>query len=248
MKKKRIILSIFLTLGLGFSQNATTNPEPELETAAVLDFEGLGITQMEAIALTQRLSGELVSTQAVVLVERGQMSDILEEQGFQQSGCTSVECAVEVGALLGVQKMISGSFGKIGSSYTIEAKIFSVGTGRTEKAVNKTYKGEVDGLITQVELVAWELVGLEPPDALKERAGIAVAVKEPEPAEEPVDEPEKVVKKKSSKKWLLYTGIIAIAGGGAAYYLMTQQDDGPAELSLPPAPPSSNKIRIGGVR
>ncbi len=245
MANKLLIILLF-AFGLLFAQDAAV--EPELETAAVLDFEGLGITQMEAVALTQRLAGELVNTQAVVMVERGQMSDILEEQGFQQSGCTSAECAVEVGALLGVEKMISGSFGKIGSSYTIEAKVFSVGTGRTEKAVNKTYKGEVDGLITQVELVAWELVGLEPPDDLKERAGIAIAAKEPEPTEEPAEETEKVVKKKGSKKWLLYTGIIAIAGGGAAYYLMMQQDDTPQDLDLPPAPPSSHKIRPGGVR
>jgi len=241
MIKKQLILLICIMTGFVLAQEAAPPVEPELETAAVLDFEGLGITQMEAVALTQRLSGELVNTQAVVLVERGQMSDILEEQGFQQSGCTSVECAVEVGALLGVQKMISGSFGKIGSSYTIEAKMFSVGTGRTEKAVNKTYKGEVDGLITQVELIAWELVGLEPPDDLKVRAGIPIAKKEPEQTEEP----EKVVKEKGSKKWLIYTSALAVAGGVTYYYLM-QQEEKPQDLSLPPDPPSAHKIGFGG--
>ena len=31
----------------------------------------------------------------------------MEEQGFQQSGCTSDECAAEVGQLLGVQFMVA---------------------------------------------------------------------------------------------------------------------------------------------
>ena len=91
------------------------------------------------------------------------MEEIMAEQGFQQSGCTTSECAAEVGALLGVQNMVSGSFGKLGNSYTIDAKLFSVSTGGTIRSVSKTYKGEVDGLLTIIEIVAWELVGLQPP-------------------------------------------------------------------------------------
>ena len=79
-------------------------------TVAILDFEGRGINQMEAATLTDRLMSEMVSTDAVIMVERNQMAEILEEQGLQQSGCTSGECAAEVGALLGVQNMVSVSY------------------------------------------------------------------------------------------------------------------------------------------
>ena len=123
-------------------------------TAAVLDFDGSGITTQEAEVLTQRLGSELVQTNALIMVERSQMSEIMDEQGFQQAGCTSAECAAEIGALLGVQKMITGSFGKIGNSYTIEARMFTVESGQTEKTVSKTYKGEVDGLLTEIQIVA----------------------------------------------------------------------------------------------
>ena len=85
---------------------------------AILDLEGRGISEMEAQTLTDRMRSELVNTGAVTIVERSQMQEILEEQGFQQTGCTSDECAVEVGKLLGVQNMITGSIGKIGTSYT----------------------------------------------------------------------------------------------------------------------------------
>ena len=133
------------------------------ETVAILDFEGRGISQMEAQTLTDRLMSEMVNTNAVIMVERNQMEEIMQEQGFQQSGCTTSECAAEVGALLGVQNMVSGSFGKLGNSYTIDAKLFSVSTGGTIRSVSKTYKGEVDGLLTIIEIVAWELVGMQAP-------------------------------------------------------------------------------------
>ena len=133
------------------------------QTVALLEFEGRGISQLEAKTLTDRLMSEMVNTDAVIMVERNQMDEILNEQGFQQSGCTSSECAAEVGALLGVQNMVSGSFGKLGNSYTIDAKMFSVETGATIRTVSKTYKGPVDNLLTVIEVVGWEIVGLKAP-------------------------------------------------------------------------------------
>ncbi|MBL7010582.1 MAG: hypothetical protein ISR82_05125 [Candidatus Marinimicrobia bacterium] len=207
-------------------------------TAAVLDFDGSGITTQEAQVLTQRLGSELVQTNALIMVERNQMSEIMDEQGFQQAGCTSAECAAEIGALLGVQKMITGSFGKIGNSYTIEARMFSVESGKTEKTVSKTYKGEVDGLLTEIQIVAWELVGLQAPADLLAKAGIT-------PPEEKVAEA-KPEKKKGGSKWLRNTFILLLLAGGGAYAAM-QAGDVP-DLPEPPEPPASGgaMFMIGG--
>ena len=204
-------------------------------TAAVLDFEGSGITTQEAQVLTQRLGSELVQTNALIMVERSQMSEIMDEQGFQQAGCTSAECAAEIGALLGVQKMITGSFGKIGNSYTIEARVFAVESGKTEKTVSKTYKGEGDGLLTQIQIVAWELVGIQPPADLLASAGIA-------PPEEVA---EAKPKKKGGGKFLRNTAIVLLLAGGGYYaYMMMGEED----LPMPPDPPTGggSMIMIGG--
>ena len=113
----KALAGLFLPVLLLAQGNPALNEETAAElasgkyTVAVLDFEGRGISKLEAATLTDRLSSELANTNAVILVERGQMSEILNEQGFQQSGCTSAECAAEVGALLGVKNMISGAFG-----------------------------------------------------------------------------------------------------------------------------------------
>ncbi|MDD9888107.1 MAG: hypothetical protein OXU46_05740 [Candidatus Marinimicrobia bacterium] len=223
MNRIRIIF-LFVFTAVVFAQvNDESQAKP---TAAVLDFVGSGITTQEAQVLTQRLGSELVQTDALIMVERNQMNEIMEEQGFQQAGCTSAECAAEIGALLGVQKMISGSFGKIGNSYTIEARMFTVETGETEKTVSKTYKGEVDGLLPQIQIVAWELVGLTPPADLLALAGVEV--------EE--DAAKEESKKKGGSKWLRNTFILLVLAGGGAYLAM---QGGDADLPEPPAPPTT---------
>jgi flagellar hook assembly protein FlgD len=54
-----------------------------------------------AATLTDRFTSEVGKTKAMRLVDRTMVEEILTEQGFQQSGCTSDKCAVEVGAMLG---------------------------------------------------------------------------------------------------------------------------------------------------
>jgi hypothetical protein len=60
------------------------------------------------------------------------MNEILKEQGFQMTGCTSSECAVEAGKILNVAKMVGGSIGKIGTTYTLDLRIIDVATGKIE--------------------------------------------------------------------------------------------------------------------
>ena len=138
-------------------------------TVAILDFEGRGINSLEAATLTDRFTSEVGKTGAVRLVDRTMVKEILIEQGFQQSGCTSDECAVEVGAMLGVQFMISGAIGKLGDTFTIDAKLVSVESGASVETRNVTYIGKVDGLVTEIELLAWDIMNIDPPDALKEK-------------------------------------------------------------------------------
>jgi len=222
-----LLLSVFLW---GQTNQLTPETSAQLaagkETVAILDFEGRGISQMEAQTLTDRLMSEMVNTNAVIMVERNQMEEIMQEQGFQQSGCTTSECAAEVGALLGVQNMVSGSFGKLGNSYTIDAKLFSVSTGGTIRSVSKTYKGEVDGLLTIIEIVAWELVGMKPPaDKLAKLASA-------DPSQSAAVKKERKPMGRMTKFTLLLIGL----GGGA--YAAGLFD--PVPVPLPEAPTLPN--------
>jgi TolB-like protein len=143
--------------------------ETEKPTVAVLDFEGRGISMMEAQTLTDRFVTAMANTERVRMVDRATMGDVLTDQGYSTTECTSDECAAEVGAMLGVQLMVNGSIGKIGNTYTIDAKMFSVATGAAESMKNLSYQGEVDGLITEMEILSWEILGLQVPKELQEK-------------------------------------------------------------------------------
>lgn len=117
------------------------------ETIAVIEFEGIGISQIEAKALSDRLRDEL-ATDNQNIFELEKMEAILNEQAFQQSGCTTNECAVEAGKLLGVERIIVGSISNVGSVYTISARIVSVETGEIVKSATYDYQGRIDGLLT----------------------------------------------------------------------------------------------------
>jgi len=141
--------------------------EDEKVTVAVMDFDPRGISLLEAQTLTDRFSTEISTTGKAILVARSTVLEVMEDQGYDTSGgCTSEECAAEVGALLGVKYMINGAIGKLGETFTIDAKMFEVATGAAARTKNATYTGNIDGLITEIEILAWEMMGLKAPKSL----------------------------------------------------------------------------------
>jgi len=136
----KYLLLLLLFVGSSFGQDITI---------AVLDFEGKGVSQAETSTLTDRLRDELFKTGVYNVLERGLMDEILKEQGFQQTGCTTSECAVEVGNLLGVSQMLGGSIGKVGNIYTVSARIIDVETGEVLKSENFDHVGDIGQLLVR---------------------------------------------------------------------------------------------------
>jgi len=154
--KKIITILLLCVFQLLFSQNGK-----DAIRIAVLDFgTSGGLSEMEAVTLTNRLRSMLVKTNSFVVLERGKMDEILTEQGFQQTGCTTTECAVEVGKMLNVQKMVSGTIGKIGSTWTMDIALIDIQTSHIEKSFFQDYKGEIDGLLSEMESVAVQIAGI----------------------------------------------------------------------------------------
>lgn len=128
---------------------------------AVLQFDAANITNAEAKVLTDRLRTELYKIGTFNVIERSVMEDILNEQGFQQTGCTSDECVVEVGKLVGVEQMVTGTIGKIGSIYTISARIVDVETGKMVSQSTLDVFGTIETVLTEsMSKVAADLSGI----------------------------------------------------------------------------------------
>ena len=147
------ILFLLLQANAVFSQKITI---------AVLDLEGVAVSQPEAVALSNRLRNELFRLQAYKVVTRGLMEEILSEQDFQQTGCTSDECLVTVGKLLGVQQMVGGSISKVGSIYSVSVMVVDVETGEILKVSDLDIEGRLEKMLTEgMKRVAAQIAGME---------------------------------------------------------------------------------------
>ena len=89
------------------------------EYIAIVDFEGLDISENQARALTQRLTSEMIALEVYKVLERSEMKRLLEEQKFQYSGCVDMKCAVEIGKMIGAKYMVVGSASKLGKVFSL---------------------------------------------------------------------------------------------------------------------------------
>jgi len=160
-------------------------------TVAVLSFDPKGISLMESQALTDYFTSEINNTGSAIITARSDINNIFTEQDIEASSCTSDDCVTKIGAFLNVEFIIKGSIVKLGENYVIDVKMFEVSQSMSPQAVtnlnegnlaitktfNKStglstftkkiaYNGPVDGLITDIEILAWEIMGRETPNAL----------------------------------------------------------------------------------
>jgi TolB-like protein len=209
-------------------------------TVAVMDLEPKGVPENEVSALSDRLRTELFRTGTFDVMERGKMQDVLKEQGFQQSGaCNTDACAVEIGQLIGVQKMIGGSLGKVGKTYTVNLRMIDVKTGRIERSVTEDYTGEIDKLLTSVmRNVAYTLassVQQEAPKASKQ---------DKKPSAQAMPKPASSGGGSIMKKWWFWGGLGLLGAGGAVVALSgggsssTTDDGGGTTDNVIPDPPT----------
>ncbi|MFH0795704.1 MAG: CsgG/HfaB family protein, partial [Candidatus Omnitrophota bacterium] len=117
MKEKIRIIALFLAVSFVIPRSSFSE---EKFTAAVLDLEAqIGIDQRTANLLSDSLRSSLHKAGLYRLLTRESMETILKEQKFQLSGCTSTECVIKAGRLLGARKVFSGTIGKVGTTYVV---------------------------------------------------------------------------------------------------------------------------------
>ena len=146
---------------VGKSPNASTTSKPKMSAVAVLDLDGSALQATEMQALSGRFRAEILETGVVQVMERNQMDMILREQGFQQSGaCNSQDCIVQMGQLLGVDKMIAGDIGKLGNTYLLTARIIDLQSGQIQAIASEECACPVEGLLPVLTRVSHKLLGV----------------------------------------------------------------------------------------
>jgi TolB-like protein len=168
-------LLIQITSGI-LTLSSAQEPKSKI-TLAVLPLEAKGgISPSEASTLSDRLRTEMVNLGYFTIIERGKMSEILEEQGFSMTGCVSSECVVEAGRMLGVRIMVSGDVGSVGNIITVDVRMIEVETGKILRAVQYDHKGNVSGLLDLMRRVALRLIGKKDPGEAGNKTWLWIAL------------------------------------------------------------------------
>jgi TolB-like protein len=139
------------------ASSSATPQVTRLPRVAILELRSTTpqISSGDLAALSARLETEFQKSQAFQVLERRNMDVILREQGFQQSGaCNTADCQVQVGQILGVERIIVGEVGKVGKLLTFNLKMVDVGSGANLKSHALDIKGGMDDLL---RAGAWEM-------------------------------------------------------------------------------------------
>ena len=123
MKAKIMYVSIFV---MCLSVNVFAGEKISL---AVYNFNANEVNPVLADSVADFIQTSLYKTGRFNLVERKNIGKILKEQAFQKTGCTSTECAVEVGRILNVGSIITGTVSKAGQMYVISMQLVDVEKG-----------------------------------------------------------------------------------------------------------------------
>ncbi len=126
---------------LVFSQPSKTN-------IAITEFKATGIDEAASGILGDKVRDELIKSGYFRIMERDQVEEVLKEQGFQQSGaCEEQSCLVEIGQLLGVERIFSGSINRVEKYYSFSLRIIDVTSGEILFTFMEDAEGELKDIL-----------------------------------------------------------------------------------------------------
>jgi len=143
---------------------------------AVLALEGLNVPAADAAIVSDFLRVELYRTGKYTVLERENMDQVLSEQAFQQTGCTSQECAVQIGKLLNVEQVVMGIVSRLDNNYYLSVRMVDIKTSEIVFS-NKEESGSAGNFSSMARQTALKMAGQKEPDTI----AAPVPVAEPEP-------------------------------------------------------------------
>jgi hypothetical protein len=118
---------------------------------AILPFTSdASIDTAQKQSITQKFQSELLAKNVYNILERSQLELILQEQGLQSSGaCDASNCQVQLGKLLSVDKLITGSLVRFDDTYVLNTNLLDVQTGSIERSWFTKVKGSITDVLAE---------------------------------------------------------------------------------------------------
>jgi TolB-like protein len=127
IKKKTALLCVLIFL-VAMTTGGSAYPAEKM-AIAILDLTPKGVPAIVSGAVSDIIRAEFSNFANFTVVERNQVNKILNEQGFQMTGCTDTSCAVEVGKLLSARRIIAGEVTAVGKKIVITVRYLDVEKG-----------------------------------------------------------------------------------------------------------------------
>ena len=140
----------------------------------VVEFQSKGITPRNAKILTERFRKELNKTEVFTAIERDVFYKQLKKAGVKKTECITVECLADMGLLTNLDLVVGAHVSMLtDSSYQIVINLVDTDTRIVHKSKTVDVMGELNDVIIQLELLAWNFAWRDPPEFLlmKQRLG-----------------------------------------------------------------------------
>lgn len=148
-----LCLAWSIALGQDSTQSDTTNTikAPQVISIALFNLDAKGIDQNLSDLISEALMAELNKSPKFKVMERSKMDEILNEQGFQESGaCDSESCQVQMGQLLGIDQMIVGSIGEFQGTYILNLRRLDITTSAILTSTSESIEGNISRVLKEL--------------------------------------------------------------------------------------------------
>ncbi|MEM6734030.1 MAG: PEGA domain-containing protein, partial [Myxococcota bacterium] len=136
-------------------------PEGRATSFAVLDLRADGVAPDVAANLTEVLSTEVKRIKNTSVISRDDVKSMLDlEAAKQQLGCDDSACLAEIAGALGVEKIIVGNVGKLGSRYIIGLRLLDSKRAEAQGRVSESLRGDEAQLIPAIRSASRKLLGI----------------------------------------------------------------------------------------
>jgi peptidoglycan-synthase activator LpoB len=138
----------------------TLKPPIVRTSVALFDLECDDIPPTALRILTDVIRAELVRSDRFELIDRAHVQKILTEQKFQHTGTVTEATMVQMGALIGASKIVTGRIGWLGRVRVITLQLIDVSTGRVDQLEATDFVGEVEHMRRPVRAATQRLIGI----------------------------------------------------------------------------------------
>ncbi len=135
---------------------------------AVVPLAALGVPAATADSMSQILAAEYSGIRGLTVISQDDVMALLRQvEKEAQLGCTdNLQCVAEIGAALGLSKLVAGSVGRVGKTHVISLRLIDTRRVEVLSRVVESFDGDALELRHAIKQAAHALLGIEHPGAV----------------------------------------------------------------------------------